>query len=111
MGGGVFQSSPPPFFASNPPDDLLHGCTRFCVSVTIQLVFSFFFFVSQAESAEEELGDLHAQHSELLEQLREREDILRRLEEETSFLKVEYSTSQSEVGGATGTYMYRCTTT
>ena len=62
-----------------------------CVSLVV--------FVSQAESAEEELSDLHSQHSELLEQLKEREDILRRLEEETSFLKVEYSSSQSEVCG------------
>ena len=77
------------------------------MSVAIQLFFVVVvvvFFVSQAESAEEELGDLHVQHSELLEQLREREDILRRLEEETSFLKVEYSKSQSEVGGATCIY-------
>ena len=52
---------------------------------------------AQAESVEDELDTLQSQHSELLEQLEEREEILRRLEQETSFLKEQHASSQSEV--------------
>lgn len=52
---------------------------------------------AQAELVEDELDGLRVKHSQLVEQLKEREDILRRLENETSSLKDQLTSSQSEV--------------
>ena len=53
--------------------------------------------VFQAELNEEELDSLKSQHCHLTQQLRDKDEMVKRLEEETAFLDKQHSDVQQEV--------------
>ena len=54
-------------------------------------------FPSQAAANVEEVSELHSQHAQLKARLREREELLKRLEQETSFLRQQHEDTLQEV--------------